>query len=310
MLHLCFWEKNDICLILIPGAVSGKKNRGLAWQKKSCCSQPSWSFSQPISSRCCSLVCRLLLHWRPTKQKGCTGGLNSAVVVGTGLAEQAHRDTHHAAGTLGSLFEPLLCGACFFFFLFLQSHQFGWSSTRATLKEPTGGCGLAKADRLLASYCWFSTLVHCHCCRSPLRCGLQYGEWRLEASHEWRWTFNTGVAVYFPSFCPHCEGLHSSYSRTFFFLCAGGKKRLCQGHFYFFFNPERRPLQRRMKLRKQVTVCGGAIFCVAVFSLYLMLDRVQHDPARRQNGGNFPRVRIITVVLVHTVCCVKPLACS
>ena len=45
-----------------------------------------------------------------------------------------------------------------------------------------------------------------------------------------------------------------------------------------------------MKLRKQVTVCGGAIFCVAVFSLYLMLDRVQHDPARRQNGGNFPRV--------------------
>uniref|UniRef100_A0A8C8MJW7 Alpha-mannosidase n=1 Tax=Oncorhynchus tshawytscha TaxID=74940 RepID=A0A8C8MJW7_ONCTS len=30
---------------------------------------------------------------------------------------------------------------------------------------------------------------------------------------------------------------------------------------------------------RQVTVCGGAIFCVAVFSLYLMLDRVQHDPA-------------------------------
>ncbi|XP_061773540.1 alpha-mannosidase 2x isoform X3 [Nerophis ophidion] len=47
-----------------------------------------------------------------------------------------------------------------------------------------------------------------------------------------------------------------------------------------------------MKLRKQVTVCGGAIFCVAVFSLYLMLDRVQHEPARRQNGGNFPRSQI------------------
>uniref|UniRef100_A0A673M8C4 mannosyl-oligosaccharide 1,3-1,6-alpha-mannosidase n=1 Tax=Sinocyclocheilus rhinocerous TaxID=307959 RepID=A0A673M8C4_9TELE len=29
-----------------------------------------------------------------------------------------------------------------------------------------------------------------------------------------------------------------------------------------------------MKLKKQVTVCGGAIFCVAVFSLYLMLDRI------------------------------------
>uniref|UniRef100_A0AAX7VKS8 Alpha-mannosidase n=1 Tax=Astatotilapia calliptera TaxID=8154 RepID=A0AAX7VKS8_ASTCA len=50
-----------------------------------------------------------------------------------------------------------------------------------------------------------------------------------------------------------------------------------------------------MKLRKQVTVCGGAIFCVAVFSLYLMLDRVQHDPARRQSGGNFPRVRVMTL---------------
>ncbi|MFT7819105.1 alpha-mannosidase 2x isoform X3 [Arapaima gigas] len=47
-----------------------------------------------------------------------------------------------------------------------------------------------------------------------------------------------------------------------------------------------------MKLKKQVTVCGGAIFCVAVFSLYLMLDRVQHDPARRQNAGNFPRSQI------------------
>lgn len=45
-----------------------------------------------------------------------------------------------------------------------------------------------------------------------------------------------------------------------------------------------------MKLKKQVTVCGAAIFCVAVFSLYLMLDRVQHDPTRHQNGGNFPRV--------------------
>ncbi|TSK45826.1 Alpha-mannosidase 2x [Bagarius yarrelli] len=47
-----------------------------------------------------------------------------------------------------------------------------------------------------------------------------------------------------------------------------------------------------MKLKKQVTVCGGAIFCVAVFSLYLMLDRIQHDPGRRQNGGNFPRNQI------------------
>uniref|UniRef100_A0ACB8E5F9 Alpha-mannosidase 2x n=1 Tax=Sphaerodactylus townsendi TaxID=933632 RepID=A0ACB8E5F9_9SAUR len=49
-----------------------------------------------------------------------------------------------------------------------------------------------------------------------------------------------------------------------------------------------------MKLKKQVTVCGAAIFCVAVFSLYLMLDRVQHDPARPHSGGggNFPRSQI------------------
>uniref|UniRef100_A0A8D0KRJ9 Alpha-mannosidase n=1 Tax=Strix occidentalis caurina TaxID=311401 RepID=A0A8D0KRJ9_STROC len=47
-----------------------------------------------------------------------------------------------------------------------------------------------------------------------------------------------------------------------------------------------------MKLKKQVTVCGAAIFCVAVFSLYLMLDRVQHDPTRHQSGGNFPRSQI------------------
>uniref|UniRef100_UPI00398EEFB9 alpha-mannosidase 2x isoform X3 n=1 Tax=Pristiophorus japonicus TaxID=55135 RepID=UPI00398EEFB9 len=46
-----------------------------------------------------------------------------------------------------------------------------------------------------------------------------------------------------------------------------------------------------MKLKKQVTVCGGAIFCVAVFSLYLMLDRVQREPGRRQ-GVSFPRSQI------------------
>ncbi|XP_016853768.1 alpha-mannosidase 2x isoform X2 [Anolis carolinensis] len=47
-----------------------------------------------------------------------------------------------------------------------------------------------------------------------------------------------------------------------------------------------------MKLKKQVTVCGAAIFCVAVFSLYLMLDRVQHDPARPHGGASFPRSQI------------------
>ncbi|KAK2490192.1 hypothetical protein MC885_016931, partial [Smutsia gigantea] len=56
--------------------------------------------------------------------------------------------------------------------------------------------------------------------------------------------------------------------------------------------PAARCVEASMKLKKQVTVCGAAIFCVAVFSLYLMLDRVQHDPTRHQNGGNFPRSQI------------------
>uniref|UniRef100_A0A672PDM8 Alpha-mannosidase n=1 Tax=Sinocyclocheilus grahami TaxID=75366 RepID=A0A672PDM8_SINGR len=46
-----------------------------------------------------------------------------------------------------------------------------------------------------------------------------------------------------------------------------------------------------MKLKKQVTVCGGAIFCVAVFSLYLMLDRVQHDPPARD--GDLPQISVL-----------------
>lgn len=53
-----------------------------------------------------SVVCKLLWHWRPTEQEGesgCTAGLESAVGVGTGPGEQAHSDTHHAAGTLDSL---------------------------------------------------------------------------------------------------------------------------------------------------------------------------------------------------------------
>ncbi|KAM6426156.1 alpha-mannosidase 2x isoform 4-T4 [Liasis olivaceus] len=47
-----------------------------------------------------------------------------------------------------------------------------------------------------------------------------------------------------------------------------------------------------MKLKKQVTVCGAGVFCVAVFSLYLMLDHVQRDPARPLQGGHLPRSQI------------------
>ncbi|XP_058012602.1 alpha-mannosidase 2x isoform X4 [Ahaetulla prasina] len=47
-----------------------------------------------------------------------------------------------------------------------------------------------------------------------------------------------------------------------------------------------------MKLKKQVTVCGAAVFCVAVFSLYLMLDHVQRDPARLPPRRHLPRNQI------------------
>lgn len=142
-----------------------------------------------------------------------------------------------------------------------------------------------------------------HCC-SPLHCGLQYGERRLEASQEWNWNINTGVAGYFPFFL-FCTVTDCIPLFKDFFLCTRGKKTKQNKNLtsvkviFQIQTPERRLLQKRMKLRKQVTVCGGAIFCVAVFSLYLMLDRVQHDPARRQNGGNFPRVRITAVVLIY-----------
>lgn len=74
---------------------------------------------------------------------------------------------------------------CHIFFHFLQVYQFGWLNTRATLRDPTSGCGLAKAFRLLASNCWFSTPLHCSHDYSSPHCGLQYGEWRMAAQQEW-----------------------------------------------------------------------------------------------------------------------------
>ena len=42
----------------------------------------------------------------------------AAVGVGTGPGDQAHSDTHHAAGTLGSLFKPHSVKRLFFFSFF------------------------------------------------------------------------------------------------------------------------------------------------------------------------------------------------
>lgn len=293
MLPLCSWEKNDICLILIPGAALGRVEACL----KSYCFALnqvglflSLFFFRALPQSSVQAVVALEANWAKGpywRIRLCRWSGDWTRRAGPQRRTSCCRDTR----------VPVWCPSVWhvFFFLFLQFYQFGWLSTRATLKEPTGGCGLAKADRLLASYCWFSTLVHCDRYYSTLRCGLQYGEWRLEASQEWNWTINSGVAGYVPSFCPHCEGLDSSFQGLFFFFLCWKKTPRS------FLNSESSALRRRMKLRKQVTVCGGAIFCVAVFSLYLMLDRVQHDPARRQNGGNFPRVRVIAVEVVHTV---------
>lgn len=46
-----------------------------------------------------------------------------------------------------------------------------------------------------------------------------------------------------------------------------------------------------MKLSRQFTVFGSAIFCVVIFSLYLMLDRGHLDyPKSPRREGSFPQV--------------------
>lgn len=46
-----------------------------------------------------------------------------------------------------------------------------------------------------------------------------------------------------------------------------------------------------MKLSRQFTVFGSAIFCVVIFSLYLMLDRGHLDyPKNPRREGSFPQV--------------------
>lgn len=47
----------------------------------------------------------------------------------------------------------------------------------------------------------------------------------------------------------------------------------------------------KMKLSRQFTVFGSAIFCVVIFSLYLMLDRGHLDyPKGQRREGSFPQV--------------------
>uniref|UniRef100_A0ACB8EQE7 Alpha-mannosidase 2 n=1 Tax=Sphaerodactylus townsendi TaxID=933632 RepID=A0ACB8EQE7_9SAUR len=46
-----------------------------------------------------------------------------------------------------------------------------------------------------------------------------------------------------------------------------------------------------MKLSRQFTVFGSAIFCVVIFSLYLMLDRGHFDhPKNPHRESSFPQM--------------------
>lgn len=52
-----------------------------------------------------------------------------------------------------------------------------------------------------------------------------------------------------------------------------------------------RVYREKMKLSRQFTVFGSAIFCVVIFSLYLMLDRGHLDyPKSPRREGSFPQV--------------------
>lgn len=55
-----------------------------------------------------------------------------------------------------------------------------------------------------------------------------------------------------------------------------------------------------MKLSRQFTVFGSAIFCVVIFSLYLMLDHIDHS--KNPNGERIQNVS--TSVLRLSINCV------
>jgi len=57
-----------------------------------------------------------------------------------------------------------------------------------------------------------------------------------------------------------------------------------------------------MKLSRQFTVFGSAIFCVVVFSLYLMLDHL--DYSKNPNGEKTQNVSSLVHVQIILVSCV------
>lgn len=151
------------------------------------------------------------------------------------------RHTHHAAGTLDSLSKAPSVWHFFFSFPAVSSV---WMVEHKSYFEG--------AHRWL----WFGqswqTLpaIADHQCCSPLHCGLQYGERRLEASQEWNWNINTGVAGYFPFFFYFALlQIAFRFSRTF--SCAPEKKKQNkiktspQSRSFFKFKPRKEDCSRR-----------------------------------------------------------------
>lgn len=57
-----------------------------------------------------------------------------------------------------------------------------------------------------------------------------------------------------------------------------------------------------MKLSRKFTIFGSAIFCVVIFSLYLMLDHVQFDqPKNVRKETTFPKVSVVELSRVSTM---------
>lgn len=71
---------------------------------------------------------------------------------------------------------------------------------------------------------------------------------------------------------------------------------------YEVFSPPSTPRRwLRMKLSRQFTVFGSAIFCVVVFSLYLMLDHLQLDHSKNP-GNNVGKLQNVSNRISHNLC--------
>lgn len=202
-------ERRMTFVSFFPGAALGKV---LAWSKAVSLSQVGVFFSSNFFA---AETCKLLWHWKANWAKdGSTGGLVATVGAGSGPQDQAHSDTHHAAGTLSSLFEPLLCSAFFFPFPSISSILNGWAQGRLW-KSPPGAVVWPKPTDLVPAIADLVDPFSASAAVAPFAgCGLQYHECWLEATQMWNWTNGTGVTGDF-HYWLNCERVVFN-SRQFF----------------------------------------------------------------------------------------------